>query len=149
MSKYINDLSKNIVRTQVNDNMEKVFNMNHDENAVAPDPLPRNQTIKKGRGGPRVNSGRKKGAIQKLGGADLLLAIANETGKSFAENIAEHYNRAIHANEWHDVRDYEKFIIAKVISDRHEIQQDVTSNGQTLGVQLVFTSKELPEWKKE
>ena len=109
------------------------------------EPLVNNQKIKKGRGGPRPNSGRKPGAIQKLGGKDLLEAIAKQTGKSFAENIAEHYHRAIVANEWNDVRDYEKFIIARVISEVKEV--DVTSNGQTIGANFNFPTQELDDWK--
>ena len=108
--------------------------------------LVNNQTTKKGRGGPRPGSGRKPGAIQKLGGKDLLEAISKATGKSFAENIAEHYNRAILCSEWADVRDYEKFIIAKVISDVKEV--DVTSNGETVSAAFSFVPVELEEWKQ-
>jgi len=107
--------------------------------------LVNNQKTKKGRGGARPNSGRKPGAIQKLGGKDLLEAIAKQTGKSFAENIAEHYHRAIIANEWNDVRDYEKFIIAKVISDTKEV--DVTSNGKSVAIGFNFPQVDLDDWK--
>ena len=123
-------------QNMVNQSLENTFEM---------EPLPRNQTIKKGRGGARPNAGRKKGAIQKLGGADLLLAIEQATGKSFAENIAEHYYRAIVSNEWNDVRDYEKFIVSKVISDTKEV--DITSNGKTIGAAFTFPTKELDDWK--
>lgn len=109
------------------------------------EPLVNNQKIKKGRGGARPGSGRKKGAIQKLGGADLLAAIEQATGKSFAENIADHYYRAIISNDWNDVRDYEKFIIAKVISDVKEV--DVTSKGEALGASFTFPTTELIDWK--
>ena len=108
-------------------------------------PLPSNQKIKKGRGGARANSGRKKGAIQKLGGVELLVAIEQATGKTFAENIAEHYYRAIVNNEWYDVRDYEKFIISKVISDVKEV--DITSAGKQLGANFNFPVQELIDWK--
>lgn len=106
--------------------------------------LVNNQKIKKGRGGARKNSGRKPGCIQKLGGRDLLLAIEKQTGKSFAENIAEHYHRAIIENQWHEVRDYEKFIISKVISDVKEV--DVTSNGKTISANFSFPTTELDDW---
>lgn len=109
------------------------------------EPLVNNQKTRKGRGGPRPNSGRKKGAIQKLGGKELLEAIEKETGKSFAQNIAEHYNRAIIQNEWNDVRDYEKFIIAKVITDTKEV--DVTSNGESIKTVFNFPSIELDDYK--
>lgn len=123
-------------QNMVNTNLENTFEM---------ESLPRNQTIKKGRGGARPNAGRKKGAIQKLGGADLLAAIEQATGKSFAENIAEHYYRAIVSNEWNDVRDYEKFIVSKVISDTKEV--DITSGGETLKAVFSFPSTELSDWK--
>ena len=119
----------------VNTNLANTFDL---------EPLPNNQKIRKGRGGPRANSGRKKGAIQKLGGVELLDAIQKATGKSFAENIAEHYYRAIISNEWSEVRDYEKFIIAKVVSDVKEV--DVTSNGKTIAIGFNFPNVELNDW---
>lgn len=103
-----------------------------------------NQKNKKGRGGKRPGAGRKPGAIQKLGGKDLLEAIERQTGKSFADNIAEHYNRAIISEEWADVKDYEKFIIAKVISDVKEV--DITTNGESFNAKFEFTQSELPDW---
>ena len=45
------------------------------ENTLGLDPMNNNQKIKKGRGGARSGAGRKKGSIQKLGGADLLLSL--------------------------------------------------------------------------
>jgi hypothetical protein len=132
------DMSKQVYYDQniVNTNLEQTFEM---------EPLVNNQKIKKGRGGARAGSGRKKGAIQKLGGADLLAAIELATGKTFAENIAEHYYRAIISNEWSDVRDYEKFIVSKVISDVKEV--DITSNGKTIGANFTFPTQELNDWK--
>jgi hypothetical protein len=111
---------------------------------MAPVAMPSNQNIKKGRGGARANSGRKKGAIQKLSGAVLLDAIAQATGKRFEDKIAEHYHQAALMGDWHAVRDYEKFILSKVLSDH----VDITSGGQPVAVQLVFNPIELPEWGK-
>lgn len=111
---------------------------------MATNPLNNNQKNKKGRGGARPGAGRKPGAIQKLGGKELLEAIERQTGKSFADNIAEHYNRAIVSQEWADVKDYEKFIIAKVISDVKEV--DITTNGESLNAKFEFTQTELPDW---
>ena len=78
MSNYINDLSTNVVRTQVNDNLERVFNMEHD---IVPLESNQNNQInqlprKKGRGGARPNSGRKLGSTVRLSGADILNEIA-------------------------------------------------------------------------
>ena len=97
------------------------------------------------RGGARPGAGRKPGSIQKLGGRELLIAIEKHTGKSFADNIAEHYHRAIVEGAWNDVRDYEKFIIAKVISDVQEV--DITSKGESIVPNFQFTQKELPDWQ--
>ena len=108
-------------------------------------PLPRNQKTKSGRGGPRPNSGRKKGAIQKLGGQDLLEEIKKVTGKSFARSIAEHYHQASKNNDWNAVRDYEKFILNKVITDRQEV--DLTSGGEPIKAIFNFPSVELNDWK--
>jgi len=109
--------------------------------------LNNNQKIKPKRGGVRAGAGRKPGAIQKLGGRDLLDAIQKTTGKSFADNIAEHYHRAILESEWSDVKDYEKFIIAKVISDSSEV--DITSGGQSLSITTIFQQGNLPDWDDE
>jgi hypothetical protein len=100
---------------------------------------------KSGPGGKRPGAGRKKGSTQKLSGVDLLVAIHKATGKPFSQNVAEHYNRAVQAKEWSEVRDYEKFIIAKVISDTKEV--DVTSNGETLKASFIFPSAELDDWR--
>ena len=107
--------------------------------------LPRNQKIKENRGGKRQNAGRKKGAIQKLGAVELLDTINKVTGKSFARSIAEHYHKAAQNEDWNAVRDYEKFILNKVLSDRQEI--DMTSGGEKLQAIFNFPTVELPDWK--
>ena len=108
-------------------------------------PLPRNQKIKPGRGGARPNSGRKKGAIQKLGAVELLDNIQRVTGKPFARSIAEHYHIAAINQDWNAVRDYEKFILGKVLSDRQEV--DITSGGQSLQAIFNFPTVEIDDWK--
>lgn len=100
-----------------------------------------NQKInKKGRGGARPGAGRKQGAIQKLGGVELLAEIQKVTGKSFARSIAEHYLKAETDEDWNAVRDYEKFILNKVLSDKQEV--DITSNGNTVGVAVNIAARE-------
>ena len=108
------------------------------------DDMKNNQKNKSGRGGARPGAGRKKGAFQKMGGVELLEAIKKKTGKTFADNIAEHYMLAITNENWADVRDYEKFIIQKVMTDVKEV--DITSDGEKLGVQMIFKAQELTEW---
>jgi hypothetical protein len=108
--------------------------------------LLKNNQKKSGPGGKRPGSGRKKGSTQKLSGVELLVAIHKATGKPFSDNVAEHYHRAVQAKEWSEVRDYEKFIIAKVISDTKEV--DITSNGETVGATFTFPKVELSDWNE-
>jgi hypothetical protein len=107
--------------------------------------LTRNQKIKDNRGGKRQGAGRKKGAIQKLGAVELLDSIHKVTGKPFARSIAEHYHKAAQNQDWNAVRDYEKFILSKVLSDRQEV--DITSGGEQLKAIFNFPTVELPDWK--
>lgn len=97
---------------------------------------------KSNRGGARPNSGRKKGAIQKLSGSELLKQIQRTTGKRFEELLAEHYKLAYTMGDWPAVRDYEKTILAKVIADK----VDITSDGQHINTQFVFPKEETVDW---
>lgn len=94
------------------------------------------------KGGYRPGAGRKKGAIQKLSGSELLKQIQRTTGKRFEQLLAEHYKLAYEMGDWQAVRDYEKAILSKVISDK----VDITSNGETLNAVYTFTQRELPDW---
>lgn len=109
------------------------------------DNLINNQKTKSTRGGKRPNSGRKKGALQKLGGVELLAEIERVTGKSFATSLAEHYLQASTQGDWNAVRDYEKFILNKVVSDVKEV--DVTSKGESVSIGFTFPKVELDDWK--
>jgi len=102
------------------------------------------QTPKKGRGGKRANSGRKLGATQKLSATSLLDAIA-QVDVPFEQGIAEDYHRARLSGDLYVIQKYQNMILSKVIADKQAL--DVTSNGETMQVQLVFTPVELPEWK--
>lgn len=97
---------------------------------------------KPGKGGRRPGSGRKKGMIQKLSGSELLKQIQKTTGKRFEQLLAEHYYETILRHEWDAVRDYEKTILAKVISDK----VDITTNGESLNAQFIFPQRELVDW---
>lgn len=96
----------------------------------------------KTRGGKRPGSGRKKGAIQKLSGSEILKQIQRTTGKRFEQLLAEHYKRAYEQQDWLAVRDYEKTILAKVVADK----VDMTTNGESINATFVFPQKELPDW---
>jgi hypothetical protein len=104
------------------------------------------QPVKKGRGGARANSGRKLGATQKLSATSLLDAIA-KIDVPFEQGIAEDYLKARQSGDLHVIQKYQTMILSKVIADKQEL--DVTSNGQTLGANFSFPSKELPDWSNE
>ncbi len=96
----------------------------------------------KKRGGYRPGSGRKKGMLQKLSGSEILKQIQRTTGKRFEELLAEHYKLAYTMQDWNAVRDYEKTILSKVVSDK----VDITTNGESINAFFNFTQRELPEW---
>jgi hypothetical protein len=151
MSKYISDLSKNIIRSQVNDNMEELFNMEHDELAVTEkeSKKPKRTYTKKApsRGGVRAGSGRPKGSTNKITLDSLVASIDNAVGMSFEERLATNYKDAIDREDWNAVKDYDKAFLSKIVADKQEV--DMTSNGQTMNVGFTFPSIELSEWKQE
>ena len=100
------------------------------------------QPKKDKRGGARPGEGRKKGAIQKLSGSEILKQIQRTTGKRFEQLLAEHYLDSCLRADWQAVRDYEKTILSKVVADK----VDVTSNGETMNAQFVFPQRELTDW---
>lgn len=98
------------------------------------------------RGGFRKGAGRKKGAIQKLSGRELLAELEHKLGMTYAQQIAENYYRTIIENDHKLKFEYDKMIMAKVIADKSEV--DLTSNGEMLGVTFAFNNVELKEWKE-
>lgn len=146
----------------VNKNMEELFDLPRTvestrSNIVRVDkdtmPLENNQNIseeakpkKKGRGGPRPNSGRKLGSTNKLSATDILAEIARQD-KPFAEGLAEDYVRARQSGDMQLVQRYQQMFLNKVIADKQEM--DVTSNGHTVGASFVFPTNELPEWQDD
>jgi len=99
---------------------------------------------KKGRGGVRANSGRKKGTSNKLNSMSVLEEIAKRD-VPFEIGLAEDYARARASDDKHLIHKYQTLILNKVLADKSEV--DVTSNGETMGVQIVFATKELDDWK--
>jgi hypothetical protein len=102
------------------------------------------EQVTKKKGGRRPGAGRKKGAIQKLSGCELLKQIQRTTGKPFAQLLAEHYRDSYLRCDWQAVRDYEKTILAKVIADK----VDITSDGQHINTQFVFPKQEILDWQE-
>ena len=134
-------MSKKIQYDQniVNDNLIETFDMvAMDDNQIL-----QKEPKKKGRGGARINSGRKTGSTVKLSAADLLKEISR-IDKPFAEGLAEDYKRARDEGDLHIVQRYQQMFLSKVIADKQEV--DVTSNGQTLGASFSFPTTELIEW---
>jgi hypothetical protein len=146
MSRTINHLSQNIIRTQVNDNMEELFNMEHDPVPMVDNQILQKTEKKKGRGGARPNSGRKVGSTVKLSATDILAEIAKRD-VPFAEGLAEDYARARQSGDLMLVQRYQQMFLNKVVADKQEV--DMTSNGQTMNVGFTFPSIELSEWKNE
>ena len=93
-----------------------------------------NQDSKKKHGGPRANSGRPKNSVNKLTASTLLDEIQRVTGKKFETLVAEHYLQATLADDKNALRDYDKFIVNKVITDT----VDITSQGQSISPTLIF-----------
>lgn len=149
MSKTINELSKNIIRTQqVNDNMEHLFDLVHDDETVTEKQSEKSKrTYKKKaptRGGVRVGSGRPKGSTNKITLDSLVSSIDNAVGMSFEQRLALNYKDAIDREDWHSVKDYDKAFLSKIVADKSEV--DVTSNGHTIGANFTFPTTELSEW---
>ena len=109
------------------------------------DLLKNNQIKPSGKhGGPRTNSGRKKGTTNKISGASILDAIKKQTNKNFETLLAQGYHDSIVNNDKFTRLQYEKMFLSKVVADKQEI--DMTSNGQTIGAVFHFPQKELPDW---
>ena len=103
-----------------------------------------NQKIKTGRGGKRLNAGRRKGSFEKLRASKLMHAIHKTSGKSLEFLIAEHYQDSVDRGDWQAVRDYEKTFISKFAADKVDV--DHTTGGQPLTAVFKFPQEELTDW---
>jgi hypothetical protein len=98
------------------------------------------------RGGYRVGAGRKKGSTSKVTAQSILEELIKQTGKTFEEVLVEEFIIARNSNDARLVREYLGMMGNKVIADKQDV--DITSNGETLGVQLAINGAELPDWQK-
>jgi len=98
---------------------------------------------KDGRGGPRPNSGRKKGSTQKLSAQTILHEIARKD-KPFAIGLAEDYHNARMSGDAHLVVKYQQMILNKVVADKVDV--DHTTMGQSLNAVFKFPQQELTDW---
>jgi hypothetical protein len=130
----------------VNDSLANTFDM--DPMTEKESKKPKRTYTKKAptRGGARAGSGRPKGSTNKITLETLVQSLDYEIGMTFEQRIAKNYHDAILRQDWQSVKDYDKAFLSKIVADK--LETDITSKGESLGVQLVFTPKELPDWKK-
>lgn len=81
-------------------------------------------TPKKGRGGARPGAGRKPGSTALITAKTLLETIEDQAGRSFGELLTEGYLKSVNNNNDKLRLEYERMIIAKVVSDK--VSVDVT-----------------------
>lgn len=82
------------------------------------------------RGGPRPGSGRPKGSTTKIKIEDLMRGIENRAGVPYGELLAKNYVDAIARGDWNGVRDYDKALMNKMISDKNDIT--IEDNSDTI-----------------
>lgn len=121
-------------------------------------PMKNNQEKPKGvgRGGKRAGSGRKKGSTNKITAEEFFTTYKKVTKGEYLEDLVKRlqqtYNQvetAVTRKEFDDAinnaHKYDSFIAKYLFTDIKEV--DVTSNGQTIGANFTFPTKELDDWK--
>lgn len=103
-----------------------------------------NQDTKKGRGGYRPGSGRKKGVGEKLRASVILNEIYRTNKRGFAQLLVDELNKAILAGDTKLTAQYLQWIGNKVVADKVDI--DHTSMGQPLTAVFQFPQRELNDW---
>jgi hypothetical protein len=138
-------------QNQVNNSLENTFNIEAgttEKQSIQSETKPKRKYSKKApsRGGARIGAGRPKGSTNKITIIELMNSMENVMGMDYGARFAINYQSAIDRGDWGLVKEYDKAILPKLVADK--LETDITSNGQTMGVQLVFTPVELPEWKQ-
>jgi hypothetical protein len=105
--------------------------------------------IKPKRGGKRTGAGRKVGTTNKIQGVDFLEEYKKVHGSSLKEDLARDMMNARMRGDYEMLFKYQTAFAKYYFADTAKQEVDVTSNGQTMGVQLMFNPVELPEWKNE
>lgn len=103
---------------------------------------------KPGRGGKRQGAGRKVGTTNKIQGVDFLKEYFKIHGTNLSEDLAKDMLNARMRGDFEMLFKYQTAFAKYYFADTAKQELDVTSNGETLGVQLVFNPVELPEWKE-
>ena len=99
---------------------------------------------KKGRGGPRQNSGRPKGSTNKISPATLLHDFRREQGMTFSQFINKKIRDAELDNNHELVAKYILGLSKYIIQDVQQV--DVTTQGQSLRPIYNFPRNELSDW---
>jgi hypothetical protein len=138
----------------VNENMENLLELESgstEKVSNISETKPKRKYSKKSpsRGGKREGAGRPKGTTNKVSPVEMLNDFSQRSGMQFHEFINEQIVLAYQAGDKELVSRYLLGFAKYLVQDVQEIKQDVTSNGQTMGVQLMFNPVELPEWKNE
>ena len=97
------------------------------------------------RGGARAGSGRKKGTTNKISPAELISDFQTQAGMSFEQFVNSRMLLAADEDNQELVSRYILGMAKYFITDVKEV--DITSGGETMGVQIMFTTKELDDWK--
>lgn len=103
-----------------------------------------NQGTKKGRGGYRPGSGRKKGAGEKLRASVILNEIYKTNKRGFAQLLVDELNKSILAGDTKLTAQYLQWIGNKVVADKLDV--DHTSLGESIVPNFEFPQKEMSDW---
>lgn len=97
-----------------------------------------------GRGGKRNGSGRPKGSTNKITPEEMLIDFKKQSGMTFHQFVNKQIIKAHNENNSELVSRYLLGFSKYLIKDVQEV--DMTSNGETLGIQFIFQPKELDDW---
>lgn len=125
-------------------------NLTEKESNISND-IPKRKYTKKAstRGGAREGSGRPKGSSNKISPEDLINDFHAQAGMSFEQFVNSRILLASVDGNQELVSRYILGMAKYFIKDVQEIKQDITSNGQTMGVGFTFPTQELPDWSNE
>lgn len=145
---------------KINKNLEHTFGLASTENEShlsetklikrtrGPDKEPRGPYSKKSpsRGGARKGAGRPKGSGNKITPDELMSEFEKQTNMTFAQFVTKKIIEADASNNQDLVAKYLMGLSKYLIQDIQEVKTDITSNGETLGVQLNFIPTEITDW---
>ena len=101
--------------------------------------------IKPTRGGRRVGAGRKAGSTNKIQAGEFLKEYRKVHGNHLKEDLVKDMMNARLRGDFEMLFKYQTAFAKYYMSDVKEV--DVTSNGETIGANFTFPTKELDDWK--